>query len=591
LAELNDKFPPLTARAMRRRGWDEVDVVLVSGDAYVDHPSFAAAMIARALESAGFRVGVIAQPDWRSAEAFREFGKPRLFWAVSGGNLDSMLGRFTASRKVRNDDPYSPGGEAGRRPERAVTVYSQRCREAFGGVPVVIGGIEASLRRFAHFDYWSNSVRRSVLLDSKADLLVFGMGERAVIEIARRLGRGESIRALRDMPSTAYLLGAKETPPTSAIMLPSYEEARDDRRLFAEMTRLIHQESLPGQERPLTQAHERRYVVVNPAATPASADELDRYYDLPFQRVPHPDYGGVEIPAHTMIRDSVTIMRGCFGGCAFCGLGLHQGKVVQSRSRRSILDELERVVATAGFKGTISDLGGPSANMYAMTCGRAQGARGCPRPSCLWPTLCANLKIDHRPLIDLMRASRRIPGIKRVLIASGVRMDLATQDHAYIDELAAHHTGGHLKVAPEHISAATLEAMRKPALECYEAFERCFQHASDKAGKEQYLVPYFIAGHPGCTVDDMVELARFLARRHLRPQQVQDFIPLPGTIAGCMYHTGIDPMTGRSIHVPKSEQERATHRALLQYWKPEHRAIVVRFIPEIKNSRGNSKPQ
>ena len=551
-----------------------MDVVFVTGDAYVDHPSFATAILGRVLEAAGYRVAILAQPDWHSADPWRSFGRPRLFFAVSAGNMDSMINHYTANRKVRNDDAYSPGGRIKLRPDRATLAYCQRARQAFADVPVIAGGVEASMRRLAHYDYWSDKVRRSILLDAKADLLVYGMGEAAVAEIARRLQAGETVRDLRDMPGVTYALGASEEPPAdNVVTLPSYEGVASDHYAFAEMTRLIHREINPHNARTLVQYHDRQAVVQNPPALPLSQQQLDEVYELPFTRRPHPSYKE-SIPAWEMIEDSVTIMRGCFGGCTFCSIAAHQGRIIQSRSPESVIAELKTLARHPDFKGTISDVGGPTANMYEMGCSRPEVQAACRRLSCIHPTICKLLNADHRPLIDLMRKSRRVKGIKRVLVASGVRMDLARRSPEYVKELATHHVGGHLSVAPEQTDPQTLRLMKKPGIEEFDRFAERFAEVSRCAGKEQYLVPYFIASHPGSDLKAMIELAVYLKRTGYRPEQVQDFIPAPMDIATAMYYTGLDPFTKKPVKVAKGLGERKLQRALVQYFKPENYFLV-----------------
>ena len=561
----------MTRQEMLARGWDAVDVTFVTGDAYVDHPSFAMALLGRLLEAEGFRVGIVSQPDWRSCEPWREFGRPRLFFAISAGNMDSMLNHYTASRKVRNDDAYSPGGRIGRRPDRATLAYCQRAREAYKGTPIVAGGVEASLRRISHYDYWSDKVRRSILLDCKADLLVFGMGERAIVEIARSLQAGKSIRDLREMRGVAYRLGAKEQPPTEATLeLPSYESVSQDKRAFAEMTKVAHNETNPHNARRLIQRHGRECVVVNPPALPLSQAEMDHVYAQPFTRKPHPSYGDESIPAWEVVRDSVQIMRGCFGGCTFCSITAHEGRIIQSRGVDSVLAEVARMTADPDFKGTISDIGGPTANMYEMRCSRPEVEAKCRRLSCVHPTICKLLGTDHGPLVNLMRRVREVPGVERVFVASGIRMDLARRSPEYMQELVTHHVGGRLKVAPEHVDPGVLSLMKKPANDDFLRFGVEFQRASKKAGKKQYLVPYFIASHPGSGLDQMIELALFLKRNHYQPDQVQDFIPSPFDIAACMYHTGLDPFTMKRVYVAEGLKDRKLQRALLQFFKPEN---------------------
>lgn len=583
-------FLPTSAEEVRALGWDAPDVVFVSGDAYVDHPSFAAAVIGRVLEAAGYRVAVLAQPDWRSAEPWRALGRPRLFYAVSAGNMDSLINHYTANRKRRNDDAYSPGGRIGLRPDRPTAIYAQRCREAFSDVPVIAGGVEASLRRIAHFDYWSDTVRPSILVPSKADLVVYGMGEAPVVEIARRLSAGEGRKALRDLRGVAYLLGKTETLPDHrfprpeaddadprTIELPSFEDVTADLRAFARMTALHHHETNPLNARRVTQRHGDRLLVQNPPSLPLSEAEMDAVYDLPYARRPHPRYPE-PIPAFEMIKDSVTTMRGCFGGCTFCSITMHQGRIIQSRSERSILAEVGRMAADPTFKGTVSDVGGPTANMYQMRCTRPDVEAKCRRLSCIHPTICTLLGTDHGPTVSLLRKARAVKGVKRVFVASGIRMDLAARSQAYVDELAAHHVGGHLKVAPEHTSDVVLHAMKKPPQRTFEVFAERFAKASEKAGKEQYLVPYFIASHPGSTVQEMIELAVFLKSSGYRPRQVQDFIPAPMDVATCMWHTGLDPFTMRPVPAAKRLRDRLTQRALMQYFKPENWFLVRKAL-------------
>ena len=577
-----EDFLPTTRAELDARGWERPDIVFVSGDAYLDHPSFAAALLGRVLESAGFRVALLCQPDWRSADPWRELGVPRLFYAVSAGNMDSMINHYTANRKRRNQDAYSPGGRIGLRPDRATNVYAQRCREASKATPVVIGGVEASLRRIAHFDWWSETVRPSVLASSKADLLGFGMGERVILELARRLDAGATVRELRDLRGVAYLLGAKEALPEAegeTRELPSFEEVREDGRAFARMTRHLHHETSPFNGRRLLQRHGQRLLVINPPELPLEEAEMDAIYDLPYTRQPHPGYDE-PIPAWTMIRDSISIMRGCFGGCTFCSITMHQGRTIQNRSEASILREARQVAASPDFKGHISDLGGPTANMYRMRCKDPEVEKVCRRLSCIHPKICKLLDTDHGPTIELMRETRAIPGVERVHIQSGVRTDLAVLDAEYLEELAAHHVGGHLKVAPEHSSPRVLELMKKPTIESFDDFAEGFQAASKRVGKEQYLVPYFIASHPGSTVEDMIELAVFLKARGYRPRQVQDFIPAPMDIATCMHYTGLDPMTMKPVATVTKLRDRKVQRALMQFFAPENYFSVRRALTD-----------
>ncbi len=585
----NEAWLPTTPEAVRQRGWDAIDVLIVTGDAYVDHPSFAMAILGRVLEAEGFRVAILSQPDWKSCEPWRQFGAPKLFYAISAGNMDSMINHYTANRKVRNDDAYSPGGRIGLRPDRATLSYCQRAREAFPGVPVIAGGVEASLRRLAHYDYWSDTVKRSILLDAKPDLVVYGMGERPIVEIARRLAAGETVKDLRDMRGAAFVLGASETLPATVpdkllplsqaerdsaaaspyVRLPSYETVRADKHAFAEATRLIHTHTNPFNARVLVQEHDKRTVVVNPPDLPLAQSQMDRIYDLPYTRRPHPIYSD-PIPAHQMIKDSVTIMRGCFGGCTFCSITAHQGRIIQSRSKESILKEVRGLTKDPDFKGVISDVGGPTANMYEMRCTEPEVEKRCRRLSCVHPTVCKLLGTDHKPTVELLRAARQVPGIRRVFVASGIRMDLAQLSDEYIDEMAKHHVGGLLKVAPEHADPETLALMKKPSIENFDGFAAKFNKASAKAGKEQYLVPYFISGHPGSDLNAMIDLALFLKRNGYKPDQVQDFIPAPFDIATCMYYTGMDPFTKKQVPIARGLNDRKLQRALLQFFKPEN---------------------
>ncbi len=564
------------------RGWDQADIVFVTGDAYVDHPSFAMAILGRWLEAHGFRVALLSQPDWRSADPWREFGRPRLFYAVSAGNMDSMVNHYTANKKRRNADAYSPGGEIGLRPDRPTAVYAQRCREAGKGVPVISGGVEASLRRIAHYDYWSDRVWPSNLVTSKADLLGYGMGESLLLEIAQKLDRGEELSTLRKLRGVAYLLGKNEelaemgfdgASGDETIELPSFEEVKTNARAFAEMTRQFHHETNPANAHRLVQRHGDRLLVVNPPSLPLGESEMDRIHELPYTRDPHPDYHAAP-PAWETIKDSVQIMRGCFGGCTFCSITMHQGREIQSRSPDSIINEVKALAQRPDFKGSISDLGGPTANMYRMRCTKPEVERICRRLSCVHPKVCKLLETDHAPTLDLMRRARKVKGVKRVHIASGIRMDLAAEELEYLDELAAHHVGGHLKVAPEHVSERVLQKMKKPGRGGFEIFAERFLEASKRAGKEQYLVPYFIASHPGSEVSDMIELAIFLKEHGYRPRQVQDFIPAPMDVATCMYWTGLDPMTMKPVETARRLKDRNVQRALLQFFAPENWATV-----------------
>ena len=581
---------PTTRAEMLARGWDRVDVVLVSGDAYVDHPAFGPVLIARFLEGRGLRVAFLPQPDWTRPDDFAQFGPPTLFFGVSAGNLDSMLNRLTSQKRNRAQDQYSPGGGTGARPDRATLVYSQRCRQAAPGVPIVLGGIEASLRRIAHYDYWSDTVRRSILLDAKADLLVFGMGERPIWELARRLQAGEPIGSIRDVRGTAWIANKADIPEILArrsqrvgdggvLVLPSYEEASADKVAYSRMARDFQRETNPGNARPLLQAHGERAIYFNPPAEPladgagAGGISMDELYDLPFNRAPHPRYAD-PIPAFETVRHSVVLMRGCFGGCTFCSITEHEGRVIQSRSAESVLREVRALRRMPDFHGTITDLGGPTANMYKMKCRSPLIEKACRRLSCVHPGICSNLVTDHAPVIDLMKEVRETPGIKHVFIASGVRYDLAERSPEYVTELARHHTGGQLSTAPEHASPAVLDLMKKPGIESYERFKEMFAAASKEAGKDQFDVPYFISGHPGSTLGDMVDLALWLKAEGYRPRQVQDFIPTPMSLASAMYWTGLDPMTMKPVHTATGLKEKRLQKALLFYWDPKAWAEV-----------------
>jgi uncharacterized radical SAM protein YgiQ len=592
---------PTTAAEMKARGWEYVDVVFVTGDAYIDHPSFAMAILHRVLEQAGFRVAMISQPEWKSCEPWRQFGRPRLFFAISAGNMDSLINHYTANKKVRNDDAYSPGGRIGLRPDRATLAYCQRAREAFPGVPVIAGGVEASLRRLAHYDYWSDSVKRSILLDSKSDLLVYGMGEKNIVEIAKRMAAGQTLRDLRDLRGIAYALGAKESDElkmrmssgyapehpnrieeqnNSFITLPTYDEVRTNKELFAEATRIIHTNTNPFNAATLVQFHDRQAVVQTPPTLPLTQQEIDAVYDLPYTRRPHPSYTE-PIPAHEMIKDSVTLMRGCFGGCTFCSITAHQGRIIQSRSAESVLKEVNKLAADPEFKGVISDIGGATANMYTMRCTRPEVEEKCKRLSCVHPTICKLLGTDHGPLIQLMKEVRDVEGIRKVFVSSGIRMDLAQLSPEYVGELAKHHTGGRLKVAPEHTSPKVLELMKKPSIDNFGTFARDFEKASEEGGKpRQQIIPYFIASHPGSDLKEMIDLALYIKRNGYRPDQVQDFIPAPFDIATCMYYTGIDPFTKKPVTIAKGMRNRKMQRALMQFFKPENYFTVREALIE-----------
>ncbi|NMG30127.1 YgiQ family radical SAM protein [Aromatoleum evansii] len=640
-------FLPMSRAEMKALGWDACDVILVTGDAYIDHPSFGMALIGRLLEAQGFRVGIISQPDWKSAEPFRALGRPRLFFGITAGNMDSMVNRYTSDRKIRSDDAYTPGAEAGKRPDRAVTVYAQRAREAFPDVNVVIGSIEASLRRIAHYDYWSDKVRRSVLPDSKADLLIFGNAERALVDLARRLDAGEPIAAIRDLRGTAFMVkpgwlpgedwseidslsldrpgriephpdpyameAEKSTAPAAqptgdgaqpvrivpaaervaarraargktAVRLPSYETVSVDPVMYAHASRVFHLESNPGNARALVQAHGegpgRRDVWLNPPPIPLSTPEMDFVYGLPYARRPHPAYGDTRIPAWDMIKFSINIMRGCFGGCTFCSITEHEGRIIQSRSEGSILREIEEIRdRTPDFKGHITDLGGPTANMYRLACKDKKIETSCRRLSCVYPDICENLGTDHAPLVSLYRKARAIPGVKRVTIGSGLRYDLAVRSPEYVKELVTHHVSGLLKIAPEHTEEGPLSKMMKPGIGTYEKFAAMFEKYSQEAGKKQHLVPYFIAAHPGTTDEDMVNLALWLKKQGFRPDQVQTFLPTPMAMATTMYHSRRNPLRKVSadsevVETARSGKVRKLHKALLRWHDPENWPLI-----------------
>ena len=630
---------PMSRAEMNQLGWDSCDIIIVTGDAYIDHPSFGMALIGRLLESQGFRVGIISQPDWQSADAFRELGKPNLYFGITAGNMDSMINRYTADRKIRSDDAYTAGGHPNKRPDRAVTVYAQRAREAFPGTPIVIGSIEASLRRIAHYDYWSDTVRRSVLTDSKADILLFGNAERALLDLSHRLAAGESVKSIRDLRGTAFMVTRnwkpaddwsevdstrvdtpgkvephpdpyemkekdttacgtdgqpiepkvlpiklmtreerlaqqKEIRSRSVVRLPAFEVVKDDPISYAHASRVFHLESNPGNARAMVQAHGDRDVWLNPPPLPLAMEEMDYVFDLPYARTPHPVYGKEKIPAWDMIRFSVNIMRGCFGGCTFCSITEHEGRIIQSRSEPSILREIELIRdKTKGFTGTISDLGGPTANMYRMACKDKTVEESCRRLSCVYPTICSNLNTDHSKLIQLYRRARDIPGVKKILIGSGLRYDLAVRSPEYVKELATHHVGGLLKIAPEHSEDGPLSKMMKPGMGSYYRFKELFDKYSKEAGKEQYLIPYFIAAHPGTTDEDMLNLAVWLKQNDFRLDQVQTFLPTPMAMATTMYHTRKNPLhkiskDSETVETPRLAKIRKLHKALLRYHDP-----------------------
>ncbi|MFG1214623.1 YgiQ family radical SAM protein [Xanthobacter flavus] len=589
-------FLPMSRAELAALGWDQCDIVLVTGDAYVDHPSFGMAIIGRLLEAQGFRVGIISQPDWQSAEPFKALGKPRLFFGVTGGNLDSMVNRYTADRRLRHDDAYTAGGEGGRRPDRSTIVYTQRCREAYKDVPIILGGIEASLRRIAHYDYWSDKVRRSILADAKADLLIYGNAERAVVEVANRIADGEAPRDIDDVRGVALFRrvpehytelhaddldasdeGAARRPGDVVIRLPAYEQVEVDKEAYARASRVLHRESNPGNARPLVQRHGDRDLWLNAPPIPLTTEEMDAVYDLPYARAPHPSYGDAKIPAWDMIRFSVTIMRGCFGGCTFCSITEHEGRIIQNRSEGSILREIELIRdKTPGFTGVISDIGGPTANMYRMACKDPKIEAACRRPSCVFPDICPNLNTSHDDLIRLYRKVREVEGVKKVMIASGVRYDLAVKSPEYVKELVTHHVGGYLKIAPEHTERGPLDKMMKPGIGTYDRFKEMFDAAVKQAGKKYYLIPYFIAAHPGTTDEDMMNLALWLKKNRYRADQVQTFLPSPMATATAMYHTGVNPL--RAVRRGGSERvatvtglrQRRLHKAFLRYHDPDN---------------------
>ncbi|UCD50070.1 MAG: YgiQ family radical SAM protein [Phycisphaerales bacterium] len=575
-----DRFLPTTAAELRRRGWDRPDVILVTGDAYVDHPSFGVALIGRWLERLGYRVALLAQPDWRTIEPFRTLGRPRLFWGITSGCIDSRLNDYASLGHRRRQDVYSPGGALGLRPSRPLLVYAARAREAFSGVPIVLGGLEASLRRLVHYDYIEDKLKRSVLIDAKADLLIHGMAEQAVAEVARRLDGGESIHDLTDIPGTAYLARKGIAPPGNAVHLPSLSQQTDDTPSFI-TTHLEYQAQARAAGRPIVQEQDPGTLVVLPPAEGMDTEQLDALYDLPFTRAAHPRYdrdGGV--PALTPVQFSITTHRGCFGGCSFCSIGCHQGKQIRSRSLASLLEEAERVRRHPQFRGTIEDVGGPSANMYWMTCAQAET---CPRASCLFPSPCKNARFDHGPILEMMEAFVRwaepAKGKKRthVFVASGIRHDLALESPDYIDLLVRYFVGGHLKVAPEHFCPHVLDRMGKPHFDVFERFEEQFAAGCRRAGKEAYLVPYFISAHPGCRPEDALKLTEYLLSRSWRPRQVQDFVPSPLSLATAMYVSGVDE-AGRRIHIPTSRKEKRLQAALLQYYLPQNKKIIAEFL-------------
>lgn len=681
-------FLPMSRDEMDQLGWDSCDIIIVTGDAYVDHPSFGMAIVGRLLEAQGFRVGIISQPDWQSADPFAALGKPNLYFGVTAGNMDSMINRYTADRKIRNDDAYSPGDVGGLRPDRCSIVYSQRCREAFPDVPIVLGGIEASLRRIAHYDYWQDKVRRSILSDAKADILVFGNGERAIVEISHRLAGGETIDDISDVRGTGYFIqdipedwtvidstnvdkpgrvekhanpyeyvssdqdtagaqssnsanlqntntdqttssnqaasqvGAEQAAGKNTVesgirfysreekralklssraktvlRLPAFNVVKHDPVLYAHANRVLHMETNPGNARALVQNQGGQKLWLNPPAQPLSTEEMDYVFDQFFARVPHPAYGTAKIPAYEMIRFSINIMRGCFGGCTFCSITEHEGRVIQNRSEDSIIREIEIIRdKVPGFTGVISDLGGPTANMYRIACKSKEIEAACRRPSCVYPGICSNLDTDHSSLISLYKRARELPGVKKVLISSGLRYDLAVESPEYVEELVTHHVGGYLKIAPEHTESAPLSKMMKPGIGSYDRFKELFERFSKKAGKEQYLIPYFIAAHPGTTDEDMMNLALWLKRNGFRADQVQNFYPSPMATATTMYHTGKNPLrkitkSSEEVPVAKSGKQRKLHKAFLRYHDPNNWPLLREALNDMGRSDliGNGK--
>ncbi|MFZ2288560.1 MAG: YgiQ family radical SAM protein [Halopseudomonas yangmingensis] len=651
-------FLPMSREEMDQLGWDSCDVIIVTGDAYVDHPSFGMAVIGRMLEAQGYRVGIISQPDWNSKDDFMRLGEPNLFFGVAAGNMDSMINRYTADRKIRSDDAYTAGGEGGKRPDRASLVYSQRCREAYRGVPVVLGGIEGSLRRIAHYDYWQDKVRRSILVDAKADLLVYGNAERAIVEIAHRLSRGEPVQQITDVRGTAFI--RRDTPDgwfeldssrvdrpgrvdkiinpyvstqdsascaveqakgeaaaadavqvlellphprlerdRTVIRLPSYEKVKSDPVLYAHANRVLHLETNPGNARALVQRHGDQDLWLNPPPIPLSTEEMDYVFGMPYQRVPHPAYGDAKIPAYEMIRFSINIMRGCFGGCTFCSITEHEGRIIQSRSQESILHEIEDIRdKVKGFTGVISDLGGPTANMYRLACKSPEIEAACRKPSCVYPGICDNLNTDHSSLVELYRKARELPGVKKILIASGLRYDLAVESPEYVRELVTHHVGGYLKIAPEHTEQGPLSKMMKPGIGSYDRFKQMFEKFTKEAGKEQYLIPYFIAAHPGTSDEDMMNLALWLKRNGFRADQVQGFYPSPMATATAMYHTGRNPLRkvtykSEAVNTVKGERQRRLHKAFLRYHDPNNWPLLREALKAMGRADliGNGKQQ
>ena len=572
-------FLPVCREDMEKRGWEQLDFLYICGDAYVDHPSFGHAIISRVLEKHGYKVGIISLPDWRSVDDFKKMGKPRLGVFVSAGNIDSMVNHYTASKKRRSDDAYAPGNKAGQRPDRATIVYCNRIREAFGAIPLLIGGIEASLRRFAHYDYWDDKIRRSILLDSKADLLMYGMGEKQVVEIADCLNSGMNVKDITYIPGTCYLSNDKDIE--NSVVIPSFEECKESKRLYAESCRIQYYEQNPYKGKTIVQKHGDKYLVQNPPMPPLNTQELDGVYSLPYMKNYHPMYeeqGGIE--AIKEVKFSIVSSRGCFGGCNFCALAFHQGRIVTARSQQSIINEAKQMVWDPDFKGYIHDVGGPTANFRAPACDKQCTQGACKNRQCLFPEPCKNMKIDHTEYLSLLRKLREIDGVKKVFIRSGIRFDYLINDKndEFFYELCEHHVSGQLKVAPEHISDNVLKNMGKPKNAVYNKFSEKFYKINEKLGKKQYLVPYLMSSHPGSTLHDAIALALYLKEHGINPQQVQNFYPTPGTISTCMFYTGLNPFTMEKVYVPKTAKEKAMQRALLQYRNPDNYKLVAEAL-------------
>ncbi len=570
-------FLPVNRQEMEYLGWDRPDFLYVTGDAYVDHPSFGTAIISRVLEQEGYRVAILSQPDWRSKDAFLEFGRPRLGVLVSSGNIDSMVNHYTVAKKKRSSDAYTPGGQAGKRPDRAVIVYCNRIREAFGDIPLIIGGVEASLRRFAHYDYWDDRVRRSILIDARADLLSYGMGERSIPAIAHQLNQGKRVKEIRNVDGTAYCCSKEEELPKDTVILPSFEEVRDRKRAYADSVRIQyeHQDAIRGKR--MAQAHQDRYLVQNKPSLPLTTEEMDKVYALPYERTYHPSYTD-GVPAISEVQFSLTSCRGCFGSCNFCALAFHQGRVISSRSHESLLKEAKILISHPDFKGYIHDVGGPTANFRKPACQKQLTAGTCNKKRCLYPKVCNNIKADHKDYLSLLRKLRKLPGVKKVFIRSGIRFDylLADPDPTFFRELSKYHVSGQLKVAPEHVSNNVLSYMGKPPVEVYEKFYQKFYQLNKET--KQYLVPYFMSSHPGSTLHDAILLAQYFKKMHYMPEQVQDFYPTPGTISTCMYHTELDPMTMKPVYVAKTYEEKQMQRALLQFSRRENYSLVRKAL-------------